>query len=76
MHGQIAEFAAVSEFTNYDQENDEARDPGIKFVGVHHLVAEKRDDERACSDNNDSSITWDVAVDRVDQLSSHNHIDR
>ena len=75
MHGQIDKFARVCEFAEHDQEDYKARDPSIKLVYVHNLVAEERDEEGACCDYDDAGPAWYVAVHGVDQLSAHDDVD-
>ena len=74
MHRQVTEFPAVCEFSEHDQENDEAGYPGPEFVGVHDFVAEHGDKPGAGSDYNYTSIAWDIGVDSIDQLGADNHV--
>ena len=53
-----------------NQEDDEARYPANHLVPVNHLVPEQRDDEGANGDDENASKTWNVAVDRMDELSA------
>lgn len=65
----------MGELAQGDQEDDEARHPRNHFVHVHDLVAEEGDEERACRNDNDTSISWYAWVDGVDELCTHDHID-
>ena len=65
----------MCEFSQHDQEDDEARYPGPELIHMHHFVAEKSDEERAGSNDDDPGIAWHVGVHSVDQLSTDNDID-
>lgn len=76
VHGEIREFAGVSEFAQNDEEDDETRDPGPVFVEMHDLIAEKRDDEGRGGNDYDPCISWHVGIDRVEELRADYHVDR
>lgn len=66
MHCQVSELATVGELAEYDQEDDQARDPRVEFVGMHDFVAEDGDKPCCRCDYDDASIAWNVVVDGVD----------
>lgn len=74
-HWDVHESTRVSEYAKNDHENNEGRYPTPEFVGVNNLVAKKADEEGANRDDEDASVSRDVIVDGVDQLSAHYAID-
>lgn len=64
----------MSKFSEDDHKNDEARDPGVSFVGVHDLVSEESDQEGRRRDDNDSCPSWHGWIDGVEELGSNNDI--
>lgn len=66
----------MSELANHDQEDDEGRDPGPELIRMHDFVAEERDEEGAYGDDDDACVARDIIVDRVDELSANNDVDR
>jgi hypothetical protein len=58
-----------------DQEDDQARDPGIALITMHNLVTEKGNKEGCCSYDQNAGPAGHVAVHSIEQLGSHNDID-
>lgn len=65
----------MRELSEHDQEDYEAGDPRVVFVGVHHLVAEKRDEEGRGCDDDDAGPSRDVGVDCIQELGADNDVD-
>ncbi len=74
VHVQVAEFAAVGEFAEDDEEDDEGGDPGPEFVVVHDFVAEDGDEPGRGGDDDDAGVAGDVAVDGVDELGADDDV--
>ena len=70
------ELARVGELAEYDQEDDQARNPRPALVHVHDLVAEGADQQGRDGDDEDARPARDVAVNSMDQLSADNDVDR
>ena len=66
----------MSEEPQKDEEDDGGWNPGPELVSVDHLVAESGDSEGADGDNDDSSRTLNIVVDCLDELSTHDGVDR
>jgi hypothetical protein len=66
----------MSKLPEQEEKYDEAREPTDHFVVMNHFVAEESDDESAGSNDDDSSPSWHVSVDDMDELSSDDYIDR
>ena len=65
----------MCEFTNDNQEDNESGNPGPEFVGMYYLVTEKCDKEGTYGNNDDSSVSWNIVIDSVDELGTNNDID-
>lgn len=65
----------MSEDAQNDDEDDGCREPRPELIGVHDLVAEESDEQRADRHDDDASIAWDVVIDGVDELSSNDTVD-
>ena len=64
----------MSKLADDDEEDDEARDPGVSLVGVDDLVSKESNQESSGGNNDDTSPSWHVAVDGIEQLSTDNDI--
>ena len=73
-HWDVLKVASVGKHAKYNQEDDESRDPGPEFVGVHNLVAEEGDNECADGYNNYTYCTVDVWIHGVDDLRTDNAV--
>jgi hypothetical protein len=60
----------MSKFTETDQEEDLAGNPGPAFVSMDNLVAEKADKERCNGDDQDANPARHVVVDSIEKLRS------
>ena len=64
----------MCEFAQHDEKDDEAGDPGPKFIEMDDLVAEKRDEECACCNDDNTSIARDVVINRIQQLRANDGV--
>lgn len=74
-HGDVGEGAAVREFSEHDQEDYEAGQPRVVFVGVHHFIAEKCDEKCCGCDDDDAGPARKVGIDCIQELSADDYID-
>lgn len=74
-HGEVDKSSRVGEFAEDDEEDDKRWDPGVEFVVVDYLVAEKGDDEGRSGDDDDTGVARDVAVHGVEELGANNDVD-
>lgn len=58
----------------HDEKDNERGNPAPIFVSVDDLVSREGDEEGAESDNEDSSIARNVAVDGVEKLGAHDSV--
>lgn len=56
----------MRELAEYDEEDDQTRDPRPELVDMHNFVAEDGDNPRRRRDYDDASVARDVGVDGVD----------
>lgn len=58
----------MGEATEHDEEDDESGDPAPVLVGVHDLVSGKGDEESSKGNDEDTGVTRNIPVDRVEEL--------
>ena len=64
----------MSEYSEDDQEDDQAWNPRESLVGVDDFIAEHCDDEGGGCDNDNSSPARHVVIDGIEKLSADNNI--
>ena len=75
MHGQINESARMGELAQHNEEDDEAGYPGPELVCMHHLVAKERNEEGRCRDDDNSCVSWNISIHRMNELCADYRID-
>jgi hypothetical protein len=58
--------------SEYNQEDDEGRDPAPELVGMHDLVAKKRNQKSHKRENEDPSESRKIVVGGIQQLGAEN----
>lgn len=75
-HWDVDEGSGVGEDAKDDDEDDGSRNPGPEFIDVDDLVTKERHAQCAKSDDEDTSVAWNIVVDGIDQLSANDRVHR
>lgn len=65
----------MGKLAKHDEEDDEARDPGVALVGVHDPVAEKGHNEGGHGNNHDPGPARHARIHGIKELRTDNHVD-
>lgn len=74
MHGSVDKIARVGKDAEHNHKDDKSGHPAPVLVGMNNFVAKEDNDKRAKGDDEDAGETWDVVVDRMDELRANDNI--
>ena len=76
VHREVGEFPGACELAQDDEEDNEAGDPGVEFVGMDDFVAEEGHQKGCGGDDDNARVARNVCVDSMEQLGAYDDVDR